>query len=166
MNGLSVKRKIACFVLLSTILLTLAFVFGNSMASQEESEEFSDQVNETVGEIIEVIAGEEDSSLEVFFAKYHRKIAHFTEFAFLGLQVILLLHFAQKHRLSHLFAGALLAFAVASTDEAIQMFTGRGDQVADVFIDVSGYLCAYVCVALILFVAFWRRERKILSKLS
>lgn len=160
MNEISRKRRVACLILLSTILLTLLFIFGNSLASQEESKELSDQVNESIGEIITVITGKEESSLEDFFTKYHRKIAHFVEFAFLGLQVVLLLHFAKKNRFPDLLSGALLSFIVASLDEGIQMFTGRGDQVADVFIDALGYLCAYLIGALLLYCIFWRRERK------
>ena len=160
MNEISGARKVVCLILLSTILLTLLFIFGNSLASKEESKELSDQVNGTIGEIVEVVTGKEDSSLEDFFTRYHRKIAHFAEFAFLGLQLVLLLHFANKKRFSELFSGALISFLVASLDEGLQMFTGRGDQVSDIFIDVGGYLSAYLVGMLVLYLVFWRRERR------
>ena len=90
MNKVSGKRRVVCLLLLITVFLTLLFIFGNSLASREESQEISDKVNESIGEVITVVTGKEDSSLEDFFTKYHRKIAHFFEFALLGLQMILL----------------------------------------------------------------------------
>ncbi len=160
MNKVSGKRRVVCLLLLATVFLTLLFIFGNSLASREESQEISDKVNESIGEVITVVTGKEDSSLEDFFTKYHRKIAHFVEFALLGLQVILLLHFSDRRSFSYLASGAFLSFAVASVDEGIQMLTGRGDQVADVFIDVGGYLCAYFLGVLVLYFAFWRSRRE------
>ena len=74
-----------------------------------------------------------------------------------------LVHFAKKNRFSELLSGALLSFVVASLDEGIQMLTGRGDQVSDVFIDVGGYMCTYLICALVLYVGFWRREKKVLT---
>lgn len=154
------KRKVACFVLLITIFLTLLFIFGNSIVPRDESENLSDKVNETVGEVITVVTGKEDSSLEDFFTNYHRKIAHFLEFALLGFQVVLLLHFASRRHFSSLLSGALLSFAVASCDEGIQILTGRGDQVSDIFIDACGYLFTYLIGALVLYLVCWRRQTK------
>ena len=161
MNNTPVRQKVICLILLGTILLTLLFIFGNSLASREESEELSDKVNASVGEVIETVTGNEESSLEDFFTKHHRKIAHFLEFAFLGLQIVLLLHFANQRSFSSLLAGALLSFAFAATDEGIQIFTGRGDQVSDIFIDAVGYLSAYFLTMLVLYLACWRKSRKI-----
>ena len=160
MNNTPVRQKVICLILLGTILLTLLFIFGNSLASREESEELSDKVNASVGEVIETVTGNEESSLEDFFTKHHRKIAHFLEFAFLGLQIVLLLHFANQRSFSSLLAGALLSFAFAATDEGIQIFTGRGDQVSDIFIDAVGYLSAYFLTMLVLYLACWRKSRK------
>ena len=70
------------------------------------------------------------------------------------------MHFAEKTKFSHLLSGALLSFTVASMDEGIQIVSGRGDQVSDIFIDVSGYLSAYLVGALILYVFCWRKESK------
>ena len=117
----------------------------------------------TVGEIIAVVTGKEDSSIKAFFDQYHRKIAHFLEFACLGLQIVLLLHFADRRSFPYLLSGAFLSFVVASADEGIQMLTGRGDQVADVFIDVGGYLCAYFSGMLVLYLVCWRCHRKRLT---
>ena len=160
MNKVFGKRKVACLVLLVTIFLTLLFIFGNSIVPRNESEDLSNKVNETVGEVITAVTGKEDSSLEDFFTNYHRKIAHFLEFAFLGFQVVLLLHFASRCHFPSLLSGALLSFAVASFDEGIQVLTGRGDQVTDIFIDVCGYLSAYLIGALVLYLVFWRRRAK------
>lgn len=160
MNKVEGKKKVICLFLLGSIFLTLLFIFGNSLASKEKSQELSDKVNETVGEVITVITGQEDSSLEDFFTKYHRKIAHFLEFAFLGLQVALLLCFSNCRSASCLLSGALFSFAVASIDEGIQMLTGRGDQVADIFIDVLGYLSFYFIGVLVVCFLIWCHQKK------
>jgi len=77
------------------------------------------------------------------------------------LQIVLLMHFANQRSFSSLLAGALLSFAFAATDEGIQIFTGRGDQVSDIFIDAVGYLSAYFLTMLVLYLACWRKSRKI-----
>ena len=76
-----------------------------------------------------------------------------------------LLHFSDHRNFFHLMSGALLSFAVASADEGIQMLTGRGDQVADVLIDVCGYLSAYLLGVLILYFVFWRSRREETSEI-
>ena len=152
------KHQFACVILLATVLLTLIFIFGNSLVSREQSQGISDKVNESVGAVIESVTGKEDSSFENFFTKYHRKIAHFIEFAALGAQIALLLHVAKKRRFSPLLSGALASFLFASVDEGIQMFTERGDAVKDIFIDAFGYMSAYFLVILILYFFSWRRR--------
>lgn len=66
-----------------------------------------------------------------------RKIAHFTEYAALGALAGLAL--AQMRWTRKGAAGVMLAgFAAAFLDETVQIFTGRGPAIADVWIDVFG----------------------------
>lgn len=157
--GARIKRPI-CIVLLLCVLLTLCFIFGNSMASPEESGAASDKVNDIVSDVIESVTGKEDTAIESFFVTYSRKIAHVTEFALLGIEIFLLICFLHFTGFAAYFSGALLAFLFASIDEGIQMFSDRGDQVSDIFIDASGYIGAYLVCALVFFIFVWRRKRK------
>ncbi len=154
------REQLSCFLLLLAILLTLVFIFGNSLASPEQSGATSDKVNDIISDTTEIITGKPNSELENFLTTYSRKIAHVVEFALLGLEVILLLHLSQHRRASHLLAGAFFAFVIASTDELIQSFTERGDMVSDVWIDVSGYIAAYCVTMLFLWLFAWRKRPK------
>ncbi len=161
-NGCAINQTM-CLLLLIAIILTLAFIFGNSIVSMEESEQISNHFNESIGNVITALTGKEETALENFLIQYSRKIAHFVEFACLGIEVILLLHFAFRRNLPYLLLGATLSFTVASFDEGIQVLTGRGDQVGDIFIDVSGYMSAYLLGMTVLYLCAWRHTRKTLS---
>ena len=74
-----------------------------------------------------------------------RKAAHFLEYAALGC----LLSLDERRTLS--WGGALgrlnFGLLVAFLDETIQIFSGRGAQIADVWLDLSGVLAAVVAMA-------------------
>ncbi len=76
-----------------------------------------------------------------------RKLAHFSAFAVLG--GLLTATFLQTARFS-LFKPVGCALAAALMDETIQLFVeGRSGQVSDIWIDLSGALCAALLVWLI-----------------
>lgn len=152
------KRRLVCLLLLVSIFLTLAFIFGNSIASREASGAASDTVNDWIGTVIAFLTGREDTALEAFLVTYSRKIAHFLEFALLGTEVLLLLYFSKRTDRAHGLLGALFAFFVASTDEGIQILSGRGAMVSDVWLDALGYISAYALGMLVLYLV--RRKRK------
>ena len=67
-----------------------------------------------------------------------RKLAHFTEFLSLGglsTGLLLLLGQRKPHPLLHLLCGG---FFVAAIDETIQIFSHRGSQLQDVWLDFAG----------------------------
>lgn len=68
-----------------------------------------------------------------------RKLAHFTEFAVLGvLAVLLFTVLRQNVPRTFLYAG-MLGLCVAFCDETIQLFVpGRSGQLTDVWIDTAG----------------------------
>jgi VanZ family protein len=120
-------------VLLSAIILTLAFIWGNSLLSREQSSGESAWVLQLVTPFLELFAGKGNVTEHLV-----RKLAHFTEFALLGLE--LLFWFSQKRgkkKEALLLAMAHGLFA-ALTDETIQLFSGRGSQVQDVWLDFAG----------------------------
>lgn len=138
--GTDKKIKISVMVLL--ILLTVGFIWGNSMLPGEQSSEISEQVKKILMFIIpeKFLQGEIGSYLV-------RKAAHITEFFFLGLESTLLLHYVLDASFS---APLLLDLLIAVGDETIQYFIdGRGSSVTDVWIDFAGIVTGTALILLI-----------------
>ena len=136
---MSIKAmKIIKILLLVMIAFNLAFIFVQSVLPPEQSSKESS----TVGDIIEEIIPPDTKPGE-FVQTNLRKIAHFVEFATLGALVSLyLILFARRIAFIALtFPSALL---VGFFDETIQLFSGRGASVKDVWIDFFGFLFASV----------------------
>lgn len=111
------KRK----TLIVLLILTICFIWSNSVLNREYSSEESNWVLA----IFDVIFGK-----GVFSGQLVRKMAHFTEFAALGMELFGLF---RKYPLS-----VTHALFVALSDETIQYFSGRFPSVADVWLDWSG----------------------------
>ena len=81
----------------------------------------------------------EDTELHSFVTEYIRKIAHFTEYGLLGIEIALYIaFFAQdKKRLASL--SPAVPFFVGFFDETIQCFSKRGPMIEDVWIDIGGF---------------------------
>lgn len=143
--------KIALILLMAC---TVAFIFVNSALPPEQSSEQSDAVGNFIGQIIPP-----DTDLGAFVQQYLRKIAHFTEYGLLGIEIALYILAFERKRAVVLHSIAV-PFAVGLIDESIQMASGRGPSIGDVWIDVGGFftfslLCygiAGVAVAIIKFV--------------
>ena len=123
------RKKNLCTVL---ILLNLAFIWGNSLVTGEDSGALSGGIVAWINAFL----GLDEAGAELL---HHliRKAAHFTEFACLGA----LLGWScrlngEKHPVA---LPALLGMAAAVVDESIQLFTpDRGPSLTDVWIDTSG----------------------------
>ena len=81
-----------------------------------------------------------------------RKLAHFVEYDALGFMLTWL--FGQRKR--YLPLCLAVGFAVAFLDETIQIFSGRGPAIADVWLDLSGVVFGTAVGALL----HWLRKRK------
>lgn len=125
-------------ILVIAIVLTLVFVFSNSLPNIQKSSATSERVTEIVEPVLEPIVGEGKVTNHLV-----RKLAHFAEFALLGFELGLLF----THLSILPFFVSLLA---ALTDETIQIFAGRGSQVQDVWLDFAG-----ACVGIVLGVAVY-----------
>ena len=73
------KQRIA---LLIAILLTLGFIWGNSLLSREQSSDESAWVLRLVTPVLELFVGKGRVTEHLV-----RKLAHFTEFALLGFEL-------------------------------------------------------------------------------
>jgi len=134
------------------IILTLALIWGHSLLGREASSEESGFVMELLEPVLEMVVGE--GNVTEFLV---RKLAHFTEFFVLGLE--LLTFFAYR---KPLFPQAFLlalthGFFAAFLDETIQIFSGRGPMIQDVWLDVSGFA---VGASLMLGIMVWTKHRK------
>ena len=126
--------------MLCLIAATLLFIFVQSILPPETSGAESDAVGDFIGEIIPP-----ETELGGFVQINLRKIAHFVEFSALGLEASIYLVFFTKNRNFKLFSFPT-ALITALFDETIQIFSGRGHSVLDVWIDFSGFVFASVTV--------------------
>lgn len=135
----SKKRKIAVIILAILTVLCLVFIWGNSAMNKEISAKESSGVYQNVAKpVLDALFGEDNVTHDDF-----RKITHGAEFMILGFCVCALfsaakISFREKDYLTLLPWG----FFVAFLDETIQIFSGRGPAIKDVWIDFGGYFTA------------------------
>ena len=132
------KREIIIYAaFIFVILLTVAFIFGNSVKGPEESTEQSNEVVEIVRPIIDPNENMSDSE----FSFLVRKSGHFIEYTILGIECACFAYYIFK-KISPMGTAtfALGCLLTANIDEYIQSFTDRGSQVADVLLDFGGAL--------------------------
>ena len=121
------------------IALTLAFIWGNSMQSGAASGEMSGSLKALLDELL-------GTQIDEFLL---RKAAHFSEYALLGFEcaaLLSLLRDADGRSPAHgrnLFDCPALGLLAAVIDETIQIFSGRGSMVVDVWIDTAGFVTGF-----------------------
>ena len=142
-------KKYLQITLIILIIATVLFIFINSMLPPNASTEQSDAVAEIIGTIIP-----KDTDFGSFVQQYIRKIAHFTEYGLLGIEIaIYVVLFVNKRLKCALLNILLTPLVVGFVDETIQIFSDRGPSVSDVWIDVGGFvffsLVAYLILGVI-----------------
>ena len=141
---MSYRTKNSLTLLLTVlIVLTLAFIWGNSLLDREQSTEVSMGLLDRIEPYLAFfgIEPEDDHIL--------RKLAHFCEFGLLGLELASLVWLRLNLSLKSFFLAAAASLAVAVTDETLQYFTGRSCQLSDVLLDFSGAVCGIVGIWII-----------------
>lgn len=133
------RKKILCAAL---IALNLAFIWGNSLVSGEDSGALSGGIMDWINSFLGL-----DEAGATLLHHLIRKAAHFTEFTCLGTLLAWACRLnGEKHSL--LFP-ALLGMGAAVVDESIQMFTlDRGPSLTDVWIDTSGVVTGIMLLLL------------------
>ncbi|MBQ7363427.1 MAG: VanZ family protein [Clostridia bacterium] len=135
------RKKLEIFLkyfrifLLLLILGTLIFIFVNSSLPPEVSDEQSTAVGGFITSFIP-----EDSSLYGFISEYIRKIAHFTEYGLLGIELSLWVLLYGRRRVREGLLSLAVPFFVGFADETVQIFSGRGPSISDVWIDIGGFV--------------------------
>lgn len=118
-------------ICVSLLVMLLAFIWGNSLMGAEASQAFSD----FVGRILGFLSQKEIAGVTTGGSGILRKIAHFTEFAALGMCLCWLTGMLRKAPIQALLGG----FLVACVDETIQCFVpNRGPGLLDVALDTCG----------------------------
>ena len=150
-------RKRWNIVLVLLLALTLAFIWGNSLLPRTESQEISR------GLLAEICAALETVGLHIDPQNDHwlRKLAHFSEFGLLGVELCSLLFLNRRARPQGFVNCAFAGLAVAVTDEALQLISNRGSQVQDVLLDFAGFLAGFLLCGLVWMLGSKSREQKI-----
>ena len=136
-NGkeLNLKENIGRIILLSLMVLTVGFIFTQSLLSRETSGEESAAVSGWLSNIFPT-----STALGAFIFDNIRKIAHFIEFGILGTEFSLYALLYSKEKIKGLLCVLPASFCVAFLDETLQIFSGRGPSIADVWLDFFGAL--------------------------
>ena len=125
-------------ILLVLTLACVVFIFSNSLRNARSSSEQSGRVTQFIADVYESITGKIINPARITHVV--RKLAHFSEFALLGLlgTASAASVFGTVYGKIHVILFWGLASAV--TDEYLQRFsTGRSASVTDVMLDFSGF---------------------------
>ena len=146
------SNKTLRIVAIVLLILTLAFIWGHSMRSHDDSKAESRALLEWLAGWLAKLGIHVDTSDDHPI----RKLAHFVEFGVLGVSLALVMltgrGCSRQRSLNCVFVG----MAVALIDETIQIFSGRGSLVSDTWLDLSGALAGLLLVIGIA----WLRTRK------
>lgn len=135
------KKNVVIWILLATVIALVLFIFMNSLKNKEASKQDSDLIVNIIAPVIEKILGYVPENIGFVI----RKLAHFTEFCFLGIAASALANNLSKKTNSGVYGYALFGvLIVAVADEFIQSFSDRGSTVSDVFIDLGGALFGFL----------------------
>ncbi len=126
--------KTRIIILAIALILVVGFIWGNSMLSPA----LSGKISSAVESFLDGIFGG-GSDGDTVGGVSVRKLAHFFEFAALGVLACLLFRYLKLQNITQILSAALCGFFFAVSDETIQIFSGRGASVRDVWIDLFGY---------------------------
>ena len=138
-------------VIISFLLLSLLFIWANSLLPPTASSRASVFFTRLLTPLLELFTGRGNVTEHLV-----RKLAHFTEYAFFGLWLALWMKASDKKAVNALLTGFVAAFL----DETIQMFTGRGPAIKDVWIDLGGIAAGIGLIHLILALSGQFRKEK------
>lgn len=151
------KNRMA--VCLTLTVLTLVFIWGNSLLPAAASDAFSAWLKDTLAPVFGWGTSETDGAGHGVL----RKVAHFTEFCWLGLCLSWLMHMLRTKKTEVFLLAAAAGVAVACIDESIQFFVpGRAPGWMDVGIDTAGLLLGIGVITLIHYIS--QQKMKLLEE--
>ena len=128
------KTPIGALVLMVAMVLTVLSFFVQSALPPEASSAESDAVSDAIEPIIP-----SDTPVGEFVHPNIRKIGHFAEFGLFGIEAALYLFFYVKRKRLGIICSFICAQFIALCDETVQIFSGRGPEISDVWIDIFGF---------------------------
>ena len=147
------KGRIKIILKGSALVLWCVVIFMFSANNADESNKQSNAVFNTVIEFVNPVYDSLDTTAQAEYKDTAtfiiRKLAHFSEYALLG--ILAFINFSKVKKLGYrgLFA-AVFSCIYASSDEIHQLFVpGRAGQVGDVLIDTSGAVAGILLAILI-----------------
>lgn len=162
----TVKNITAAMLWIFTVIW-MSFIFGMSAQTGEESSETSGRVIDIVAEVVvpgfsDMTDAEKDAVRENLSFPI-RKLAHFTEYAVLGVLLTASVAFSGKKTsvtCRKLTVSLSVGWLYAISDELHQkLVSGRAGMITDVFIDGSGVLVGCAAFALLLLFILKRVNR-------
>ena len=151
MDNRASKNAIIFFIIYAAYII---FIFSNSMDTADQSSAKSGMVLKMLNDML--FGGN-----AVLTEHIVRKMAHFSEFALLGLWGSVSYYFWSGRLVSCAIASLFTGLLTALTDETIQLFVpGRSSQVTDVWIDFAGVLAGTVIFILLRYMwQLWKGSR-------
>lgn len=139
------KTKIRLTLCCTLLLAILAFIWGNSAMPGEESGALSGWVGQLLCKLLPFLSLEDGIGMYIL-----RKLAHFSEFAALGMVLSWLFGMVTPGRIRQWLLPLCCGVAAACVDETIQIFSpGRYSSIVDVSIDSAGVLTGIVALLLL-----------------
>lgn len=151
--------KNRAFLIMTAItVLFISFIFLHSSMTGDTSSNESSSVLVFVQSIINALC------IPITLSELLiRKVAHFSEFAVLGVLVSTTFYIYDKtlkKYIKRLLSVFFICLATAVTDETIQLFVpGRSGQVSDVLIDFSGAFTGVIIVSVILMIIYRKKTK-------
>ncbi len=148
-------NKLLRIVLLLLIICTILFIWTQSCLGKDASSAQSSWVRQFLQNAVDLLGLPIEVTVHAT-----RKLAHFLEFFLLGLEVTLYGICGRTPDRHDIVWMPGTVFLVAFMDETIQIFSGRGPAITDVWLDIAGGVTAMLLVfAFYYLVAACKRKR-------
>jgi len=137
------SKLFICSVIL--LIAVILFIFSNSLPNQETSKTISQSFGKWMTPV-----------LAIFFDKavitdhFIRKAAHFIEYCIFGIVLSFLFCVKRQLNFRNILFMFLLPIWIAVIDETIQLYTKRGSQIQDVWLDYAGAFSG-CCIFLLIY---------------
>jgi len=126
------------------LIVLLLFIWGNSCLPRTLASQESGRVTGWLRPLLEPLIGEENMT-----EHFVRKLAHFTEYALLGCLLWRLMQLLPITAVWRILYAGMTAMMAALIDETIQIFSGRGPMIQDVWLDFGGAVFGGAVLALL-----------------
>ena len=137
------------------VILTMGYIFGNSLQPQQDSAGASQSVTDQIKPLMDP----DNRISEDVFHGYIRKVAHGAEFWVLGIFLSLFFYQIGTHtHQRYISLPLLLVLCTAVTDEWLQSFNDRSSELRDVLIDFAGGAVGIGVVLLVLWLLTKTKE--------